>query len=99
MGAAVAGLRSVLGWRVVGVPMNARADIPMPLTGVFSSTQGFVVYRGPKPVYQVKNPVEAAHVAARLLMFPQQVDGEMVSDMHRRLLWAQSLIRVAIENP
>jgi hypothetical protein len=79
--------------------MNTRTDIPMPLTGVFSGTQGFVVYRGPKPVYQVKDPVEAAHVAARLLMLPQQVDGEMVSDMHRRLLWAQSLIRVAIKNP
>ena len=79
--------------------MNMQTDIPMPLTGVFSGTQGFVVYRGPKPVYQVTDPAEARHVAARLLMLPQQVDGEMVNDIHRRLLWAQSLIRVAIEKP
>jgi hypothetical protein len=65
-----------------------------PLTAVHSGTQGFIVYRGAKPVYQVTDPAEAQFVAARLLMFPQQIDGELISDTRRRVLWAQCLLKV-----
>jgi hypothetical protein len=65
-----------------------------PLTACFSATQGFVVYRASKPILQITDRDEAQFAAARLLMFPQMVDGEKISDTGRRVYWAQLLLKV-----
>ena len=75
--------------------MNDQSTIKTPLTGAYSSTKGFVVYRGKNVVYQVTDPLEAMHVAARLLMMPQMVDGELVKGVHRRVLWSKYLLELA----
>ena len=68
-----------------------------PLTGVYSGTDGFVVYRGTRLVYQVTDPTAAMAQAAGFLIFPKLIDGELITDKRRRILWAQCLLKVAAE--
>jgi hypothetical protein len=69
-----------------------------PLTGAYSGTKGFVVYRGSKLVYQVQAPSHAMQVAAQFLSFPQIIDGDLIDDKRRRVLWARCLLKVCAEN-
>jgi hypothetical protein len=69
-----------------------------PLTGVYSGTDGFVIYRGSKVVAQVTDPATAMKLAAGVLIFPPLIiDGEAIHDTRRRILWAQCLLKVAAE--
>jgi hypothetical protein len=71
--------------------------LPAPLTGVYSGTDGFVIYRGSKVVEQVTDPTTAMKLAAGFLIFPPLIDGEVIHDTWRRILWAQCLLKVAAE--
>jgi hypothetical protein len=68
-----------------------------PLTGVYSGTDGFVIYRGTKVVEAVADPGIAMKLAAIYLSSPPIIDGEVIHDTRRRILWAQCLLKVAAE--
>ena len=70
-------------------------NLTAPLTGVYSGTDGFVVYRGTRLVHQVTDPATAMKLAAGVLIFPPLIDGEVIHDTQRRILWAQCLLKVA----
>ena len=71
--------------------------LPEPLTGVYSGTDGFVIYRGSKVVERVTDPTTAMKLAAGFLIFPPIIDGEVIHDTRRRILWAQCLLKVAAQ--
>lgn len=70
-------------------------SLPTPLTGVYSGTDGFVIYRGSKAVERVTDPFMAMKLAAIYLSSPPLIDGEVIHDTRRRILWAQCLLKVA----
>ena len=68
-----------------------------PLIFGFSPSLGFEVYRSGKRVLRITDPAAADDAAARLLMFPLEIDGEIITCRRQRRRMARTLLRVGLE--